>query len=163
MGEKTEIKTIVYATDLGEHTRPVMRFAVAQAKKFGATIVMVHVVEPINYAARAVIEMYMSEEKTRELQKDGMQDVLKVMKKRLKKFCKEELGEKKLNSTMVGEMVVVSGKPSEEILRVAAEHDADLIIMGKSNKQVLGSMVMGSVARRVSRHATIPVVMVPNV
>jgi nucleotide-binding universal stress UspA family protein len=59
-------------------------------------------------------------------------------------------------------MLVVAGDPSEEILRVADKNTVDLIVMGKSTGSVFGSTVMGSVARRVTRHAKVPVLVVPN-
>lgn len=40
------IKTILYATDLGENTRPVFRLAVSQARRYNARLLMLHVVEP---------------------------------------------------------------------------------------------------------------------
>ena len=39
----TEIKKILYATDLGTHMRPVFRYAVALARACGAKINMLHV------------------------------------------------------------------------------------------------------------------------
>jgi len=59
-------------------------------------------------------------------------------------------------------MLVVSGRPSEEIIKKAKEHHADLIVLGKSSRNVLGSDVSGSTSRRVSRYSNIPVLVVPN-
>ena len=83
------------------------------------------------------------------------------MKDRLKKFHEDECEDSKQFSH-VKEFLVVDGKPSEEILRVAEEDKAELIIMGKSTRKVRGIRVMGSTARRVSRMANVPVLIVPN-
>jgi nucleotide-binding universal stress UspA family protein len=83
------------------------------------------------------------------------------MKERLNKFYDDECVEGK-QSVWVKEVLVVAGKPSEEILRVAEEEKADLIVMGKSTRKVRGVRVMGSTARRVSRMSAIPVLVVPN-
>ncbi len=80
---------------------------------------------------------------------------------RVKRFYEDENQEAELFSP-VKEFLVASGKPSEEILRVAEEDKADMIIMGKSTTKVRGMRVMGSTARRVSRMADVPVLVVPN-
>jgi nucleotide-binding universal stress UspA family protein len=59
-------------------------------------------------------------------------------------------------------MLIASGNTSEEIVRVAEEHCADLIVMGKSTGSILGSDLVGSTARRVARYTNIPVLIVPN-
>jgi len=156
------LKTILYTTALGTHTRPVFRYAISLARQYDARIILVHVVEPLSSSARAVIETYMSAEAAENYQKDNMQAVLQEIKTRLKKFCTEEMESTKTDVIKVHEIIVVAGDPSEEILRVADKNAADIIVMGKSTGSVFGSEVMGSVTRRVTRHAKVPVLVVPN-
>lgn len=158
-----KISTILYATDLGENTRPVFRQAIAQAKMHNASIVMVNIVEPLGDTARSVIAAYMPEISLDKMQKDGMKDVIANMKERIKTFCNEEFKGEDTQSLPVKEMVVIAGRPSEQILTAAETYKADMIVMGQSSKTVLGSKVMGSSARRVARLAKIPVLIVPNV
>lgn len=155
------IKTILYATDLGENTRPVFRHALAMAKFYDAKIIMLHVVEPVGETAKAVISAYISQELSEELLKESMQTLVGKMKDRLRRFYEEECDDEKVCSN-VKEVVVVAGKPSEEILRVAEEDKADMIVLGKSTRTVRGIRVMGSTSRRVSRIAAVPVLVVPN-
>jgi nucleotide-binding universal stress UspA family protein len=54
------------------------------------------------------------------------------------------------------------GKPSREILRVAAERKADLIVMGVSGEGVIGRMLFGSTTNLVVREATCPVLTLPT-
>lgn len=49
------------------------------------------------------------------------------------------------------------GKAYREILRVAAEHDADLIVMGVHGRNALDLMMFGSTTNQVVRRATCPV------
>lgn len=156
------LKTILYTTALGSHTRPVFRYAISLARQYDAQIILLHVVEPLSSAARAVIETYMSVEAADRAQQDNMQQVLKDIKIRLKKFCAEEMESSKTDVIKVREILVVAGDPSEEILRVADANNVDLIVMGRSTGSVFGSTVMGSVSRRVTRHAKVPVMVVPN-
>ena len=161
MKHQPKISTIIYATDLGGHTRPVFQHAMAMAKHYGAKIIMIHVVEPVSETAMAVINAYLSKDITDKAKKETMDELLGIMKKRLQDFY-EDSEEKDTLSSLVKEMIVVSGKPSEEILRVAEENNADMIVVGKSTRKVRGIRVMGSTSRRVSRVSTIPVLVIPN-
>jgi nucleotide-binding universal stress UspA family protein len=161
MKNNPNVKTILYATDLGDNTRPVFRHTLALAKLYDAKIIMLHVIEPIGETAKAVISAYISQELSEELLKDTMQSLVVKMKDRLRRFFEEECDDEKVCAN-VKEVVVVAGKPSEEILRIAEEDKADMIVLGKSSRTVRGLRVMGSTARRVSRIAAVPVLVVPN-
>jgi len=56
---------------------------------------------------------------------------------------------------------VVTGDPSVEIRRVAAETDADLILVGVTPRGPIGRLFMGSTAVRVIRAAGRPVLVIP--
>ncbi len=157
-----EYRTILYATDLGKHTRPVFRHAVSLAKRFDARIVMLHVVEPIGSTGQAVIDTFLSDNTLKKIEKEGMRDILNRMKQRLHAFCEEEHGICQTESDIVSEVEVVVGHPSEQILRLAQAHDADLIVMGSCTHSLFGRAVMGSTARQVSNHARIPLLCIPN-
>jgi len=158
-----QIKTILYATDLGKFTRPVFRQAVAHANVHQAKIIMLNVVEPLTETARAIIAGYMPETAIEEVQKDGMKNIIATMKERVKKFCDEECDGAGLGEIPLQEIVVVAGRPSEEILLTAEKYNVDMIVMGQSSKKVLGSKVMGSSARRVARLTKVPILIVPNI
>jgi nucleotide-binding universal stress UspA family protein len=162
MLETPKLDKILYVTDLGKHTRPVFLHALAQAENNNASLLVLHVVEPMSEAACAVIQTYLSEEDVEQVRKDGMKKVLTYMKKRIDKFLKDECGGKSLESEPIAEILVVAGKPSEEILRVAEEQNVDMIVIGKSSRKVRGTKVMGSTTRRVNRLSKIPVLVVPN-
>lgn len=157
-----EINKILYVTDLGKHTRPVFLHALAQAANNNAALVVLHVVEPMTEVTCAVIQQYLSADDVKKVRKDGMKKVLTYMKKRIDKFLQDECGGKSLASEPINEILVVAGKPSEEILRVAEEQDVDMIVIGKSSRKVRGSKVMGSTTRRVNRLSKVPVLVVPN-
>jgi len=55
------------------------------------------------------------------------------------------------------EEFVTWGKPAAEILKVAREHHADLIVMGGHGRSLLGLMAFGSVTHEVVRGAACPV------
>jgi nucleotide-binding universal stress UspA family protein len=55
------------------------------------------------------------------------------------------------------EVFVRVGKPADEILQFAAEHGADVIVMGTHGRTGLRHLLAGSVAERVVRASTVPV------
>ena len=94
-----EIKKILYTTNLGETTRPVLKFAVSLAQKHEAELYLLHVVKPLSDADSFMIEAYLSEqmvqqaqEVTKEMRQRTSQRVLDKIKNRVERFCAEELG-----------------------------------------------------------------------
>ena len=57
---------------------------------------------------------------------------------------------------------VEEGKPFEEILKVAKEWNADLIVLGTHGRTGLSHLLMGSVAEKVIRHSTKPIFIIPT-
>jgi glycine betaine transporter len=53
--------------------------------------------------------------------------------------------------------IIASGKPHHEILRVAAEWGADLIVLGTHGRTVVDRMIFGSTVEPVVRRAHCPV------
>jgi nucleotide-binding universal stress UspA family protein len=56
--------------------------------------------------------------------------------------------------------VIAIGDPGEQILAVAEERGADLIVMSSHGRGAIGRFVSGSVADRIVRHAPLPVMIV---
>jgi nucleotide-binding universal stress UspA family protein len=58
---------------------------------------------------------------------------------------------------LAGEIVVVHGTPSQEILDTAKRYQVDLIVMGTHGRTGLPHILLGSVAEKVVRLAPCPV------
>ena len=144
-----EIKTILYATDLGTHMRPVFRFAVSLAQRYQARIIMLHVLEPLGATGHAVVDMYLSKQQAQKLEQDGLKKILKLMKKRVERFYAEEMSDSPDHTELVDEVVVVEGRPSEEISRQADRFDADLIVVGTGTTPGLLHGMLGSTAHAI--------------
>jgi nucleotide-binding universal stress UspA family protein len=61
---------------------------------------------------------------------------------------------------LVPEILVVEGVPYTEIAEAATRHGADLLVIGTHGRTGLSHLLLGSVAERVVRIATVPVVTV---
>ena len=59
-------------------------------------------------------------------------------------------------------VVMVTGPPTQRITETAQKEAVDLIVMGTHGHTGLRHMLIGSVAERVVRHATCPVLVVPS-
>ena len=156
-----QIKTILYTTALGSHTRPVFRFAVGLARQHDARIVLLHVVEPLNNSVRFLMESYLSPEKTRELTREATHGILEKFHKRLEAFCAEELGATLEQTEVISEIRVISGVPYEVILHEADRCGADLIIMGTHTGGAGRVDFLGSTTRRLTLLSKRPVLIVP--
>jgi len=60
------------------------------------------------------------------------------------------------------EVLWVEGPPAPEIVRVAREQSADLIVVGTHGRGLLARAILGSVADRVVRSAHCPVLVVTH-
>ncbi|HEY5720106.1 MAG TPA: universal stress protein [Gammaproteobacteria bacterium] len=157
-----KIQKILYASDLGDETRPVSRLAISLAQTYGASITMLHALEPVGSYGRALIETYVSSEDLEAVYADGRKRVLETMKARLEQFTKEELAGSDDLATHVSELIVEEGMPGEVIVRNAQQIGCDLIVLG-THRGMSGikRMLIGSTARYVTQHAGCAVLVVP--
>ena len=65
-----------------------------------------------------------------------------------------------LGSTPV-EQRVAEGSPGETICSLAADLEADVVVVGSHGKGAFAAAMMGSVSRHVVRHCHQPVLVVP--
>ena len=88
--------------------------------------------------------------------KSGSDRLEKESKKRLKEYC-DRLRKAGINT----ESHLFSGKSAPEIVRVAREHKASMIIMGTTGKDRFKEFWLGSVSHRVAEASELPVLLVP--
>ena len=150
-------KTILYTTDLSENMRPAFRHAISLAQQYHANIIMLHVAEPIGSTGMAVLELY-APDKDIDFGHTELQGILNQMKKRLKDFYTEELGE---DSNIVSDVAVVAGHPAEEIQKYANVKNVDMIVMGTHTNTSFGSGLLGSTARKLINISDRPVLVIP--
>jgi nucleotide-binding universal stress UspA family protein len=88
--------------------------------------------------------------------KSGLDRLEKESKRRLKEYC-DRLRKAGINV----ESHLFSGKSAPEIVRVAREHNASMIIMGTTGKDRFKEFWLGSVSHRVAEASELPVLLVP--
>jgi nucleotide-binding universal stress UspA family protein len=88
--------------------------------------------------------------------KSGLDRLEKESKRRLKEYC-DRLRKVGINA----ESHLFSGKSAPEIVKVAREHLASMIIMGTTGKDRFKEFWLGSVSHRVAEASELPVLLVP--
>lgn len=157
----SQVNTIVYCTDLGRYTRPAFRLAVSIAQQFDARVIFLHVIEPLREDTRHLVEMYLPEESVLKVRKQGAEAVRQRVLERIQKFCAEEMADEGEFPRGGPEPRVVEGEAASAVLKVAEEEGADLIVMGSHTHSMMGELMLGSVAHKVTHHSTRPVLLVP--
>ncbi len=156
-----KIQKILYATDLEEHARPVFRYAVSLAERYSATIVLLHVIEPLSPSAQSLVSSVLPEGMPESLRKEGMQRVRNKIEDRLKQFCKDELGMEPDDCRVIADARVAEGRIAASILAQAADVKAELIVMGTHGRTGVSELFLGSVAHQVVHRSRLPVLLVP--
>ena len=139
------IKRILVPTDFSDQGKTALMYAVAFADQFGAAVDLLHVLEPVPPGA---LLSYIS---LNDLRKDILDDAEKHM---------EGLHKEWKDYAFPVNKIVVEGHPFVEIIKHAKETNADMIIMGTHGRGAIAHMLLGSVAEKVVRKASCPVLTV---
>lgn len=138
------IKRILVPTDFSEHSLQAITYACELARRFAAELHLLHVAVPL-----AMPMPYMG------TVSDEVFDPEKSARKALAEL--EHPGFETLSPV---ERIVRTGTPFVEIVRHAKENDIDLIVMGTHGRTGLVHALIGSVAEKVVRKASCPVLTV---
>jgi nucleotide-binding universal stress UspA family protein len=133
---------ILHPTDGSTGSAHVTLQAIDLAEQYGATI---HAINVVDSDVTSLLTDIGSDNE--DLEKRGQKAVESV----------EQMAE--AHSVAV-ETAVLSGDPAGTILDYAGEVDADLVIAGTHGRSGVKRQVLGSVAERLVRHATMPVMTV---
>ena len=140
-----ELKNILLPTDFSEPSLHATQYAVELAKRFGARLYVLNVIEdPVIYMpmfesfplpSREEFETYAQTRLDNWILPDDAEDI--------------EV-----------ETLWVHGRPFVEIVRAAREYDADLIVVGTHGRSAPAQLLLGSVAEKIVRKAPCPVLTV---
>ncbi len=137
-------KEIVWSTDGSEHAQRALPYVKGLAKEGGADITIVHVVERIEGGGAVGLPRRADEPE---------------LQARLQKLA-AELSVEGFSASLIvrGD---VGTRPAHEVVDVAREVGADLIVVGSRGLSAIGGLLLGSVAHRLLHLAPCPVLVVP--
>ena len=138
------ITKILVPTDFSEHSNRVLQAATMIARKFGAAIEVVFVVESLDAYAGFAIPHLPLENLEKEL--------LERAKLKMTEFVNENMAKDVLHAS-----AVLNGNVPKEIVRHAEAEGCDLIVIGTQTCKGMGKALFGSVTERVIKTAQCPV------
>jgi nucleotide-binding universal stress UspA family protein len=147
----TPFRRVLHASDFSGPANVAFRVAVAVAKVHGAELLLVHVLPapPTLAGGRRSMSLRAHDELVAIARRAAdRQLALLLTKARLSKVRARAFR--------------VHGDPHREILRAARAKEADLIVMGTHGRTGISRLFLGSVAERVVRLASCPVLTVPR-
>lgn len=153
----TEFRRVLIAQDYDPTAQKVAEHGYALANAVKAEIVLLHVVTnpmdytSVNYSPIMGYGGFMDIDKFQ-----PTIDNLRTASLHYLDKVKLHLGDKTITA------MVAEGDISESILKAAKESHADLIVLGSHSRKWLDNIVMGSVARDVLNHTTVPLYLVPT-
>ena len=138
-----KLQKIVCALDLSEHSRQVAEYATMLAKMSGASIVAVYAAPTLTqytgfHVPPNTIDSFVGE-------------IVSGAEKAMADFVAEHFPDPHVKAQ------VVVGNAAEEILRLAENEDADLIVMGTHGRKGIDRILFGSVAEKVVKNSSRPV------
>jgi universal stress protein A len=141
------IHRILAATDFSEYSKEAVKTAIYFGKSFGADLYLVHVFEPAYVSPGGVLLSVLPEEVhtwVKELREEETRKLNAAAEEARKEIPRVET-------------LFKTGMPFVEIIKAAEEIPADLIILGTHGRTGLAHVLLGSVAERVVRKASCPV------
>ena len=140
---------ILVPTDFSEHSRRALRYALAFAKQFGAEVILLHAIYPHYYASNP--DYFSSDYGSL------LDEAHRTAKAEMAKFVQVTSFNGVSFKTRIEE-----GHPVQNILDVAKEWDADLIVTSTHGRTGLEHVLIGSTAEQVVRYAKCPVLVIPR-
>jgi nucleotide-binding universal stress UspA family protein len=154
------IQKILYATDLSKNSAFAFRYAVNSARKHDASIHILHVVDS-RPLAESYLLIHADAARLSEIRQETREELTAKIEARLQAFAKRELKGDPETLKRVASIQIVFGDPAEEILKIAATMQCDIVVMGTHGKGVISHAFLGSVAEKVLHRIGIPVYIIP--
>ena len=149
-----DFKNILYPIALTEISHKVVPYVVTMAKQFNAQVHLLHVLRRFDW----FVDTYVSDPPKPDFKRiatDFESEVLTQAQHKLKTFKKQYLSDVHIANT-----AVVSGTHYKQILEYVKSEGIDLITMGTGT--TMQKVMFGSVAEKVSKMATVPVMLIKS-
>src|SRR5690606_3048542 len=143
------VHRILVPTDFSLPSQRALRYALELAKRFGAEIVLLHVVEATSYTTVIGVE--------------GADVAAAELQDRARAWATGQLARMQrgeVPGSIRGRPLLRDGAAEREIVAGARDEDADLIVMATHGYTGLRHVLLGSTAERVVRQAPCPVLTV---
>ncbi|NUM54023.1 MAG: universal stress protein [Candidatus Hydrogenedentes bacterium] len=144
---------ILVPTDFSTYANYALKYAVALAKQFGATLHFAHVLDRAALAGVRGNEMWLGESESHAVM-DSMREHAASRMAHLKQIADDE--------GVRSQEHVRLGNPTQEILEIAEQTDSTLIVIATHGRSGVEHLVFGSVAEKIVRQSPVPVLSVKH-
>ncbi len=134
---------IICPVDFSDASLSALEYAFSLAQESGGCLTLLHVVEGLDREAPAMVRYQIPEYKAF-LEQEAEERLRALLPAQSSEWCKPDLH-------------VAAGKAYEQILGLATETSADLIVLGVHGGHAMGAALFGSTAHGVIRGADCPV------
>ncbi|MGH7909167.1 MAG: universal stress protein [Thermodesulfobacteriota bacterium] len=141
---RVPIRHILAPLDFSSPSLNAVEYAIQLAHGLGATLTLMHVLEPVSYDLDCGLGLIEQEGRKRDHWNRQL----------------TELRDLVTSSGLTAAVEISGGIPSDAILASALRHRADLVVMGTHGRRGLSDWRFGSVADAVLRRATCPILTV---
>jgi universal stress protein A len=142
--EEIRLRKILVPLDFSDCSQVAFDCGVTLAREFHAELLLVHVIDPFRYPLGDEYGGIHSARLMEEARGSAQSEMKKLARK----------------ANVKCSICIREGSPAREICRLAKQ-DVDLIIAPTHGRTGLGHVLIGSVAERVVRHASCPVLVIP--
>ena len=139
-----QFRHILAPTDFSEYSKKAVASALELAKKFGAKLSILHVVELPPYPVEGYVPPSLTATFIEDLEREASQELAQIVP------------EAESAGVEVARLVTV-GSPYRKIIDMAEAEQVDLIVMATAGRTGFSHLIMGSIAERVVRTASCPV------
>jgi nucleotide-binding universal stress UspA family protein len=139
------IKKIMWPTDFSEPSYQALKTAQELSTHFSAKLYLVHIIAPVPMLFSTA-------------EPDGFD--INVFHEQMKKSSREALKkiiQDKVSKEIETQTTIAMGKAPDEIVKIAQDKNVDLIVIATHGETGWRHLVFGSVAEKVVRFATCPV------
>jgi nucleotide-binding universal stress UspA family protein len=137
---------ILVCLDGSSHSEQMVPYATEVARRFGAQVVLLQVLQiPSSLAAASA---------------QGAENVIEEELRRLGFEAHQYLegvAAQMKEQGVPAQVAVIEGTPGDAIVEYAKQNEVELIVVATRGRKNIGRLVFGSVADHVMRHTTIPV------
>ncbi|MFH2093801.1 MAG: universal stress protein [Pseudomonadota bacterium] len=154
------IKRVLYATDLSENAKFAFAYAADLAQRYDAKLTILSVLETLSPYTEGLIQEMMGLDDWNRLKSEHQENSKEKIKQRITDFCQEMDTKIESCNFIADDIQVTKGIPHREILRVAKEVCADMIVMGTYGHNILQDSLIGGTTRRIVKDSTIPVLVI---
>jgi nucleotide-binding universal stress UspA family protein len=142
------IRQVLYATDFSATSRRGLETAMTLAKAHNAKLAVIHVLAPIVLVPEQYLDTATMDRLQEEARRWSTRQLARIAARAKKAGVKAASG------------LLREGDAADQIVRASRATKSDLIVMGTHGRSGLPRFFLGSVAERVVRAASCPVVMV---